>query len=436
MKQKLFIIIAAMLLVPMGIFSQTYQELWKEVEQAQRKDLPKTAMEHLQKIEAKAQKAGDYGELLKATLLTSRLQAEVAPDSLKPALERLEQEAESTKDVALKAVYCTVLSKVYADNAPHLDEDAREKSKTYREQALEHPEALARAKGEAYRPFVVNGKDSKVYYDDDLLNIVGRELGEWQWLHGYYSKTGNRKAACLTGVEAFDIDGPEITTPHGKRASRIEVKSSASVQIDTPDNKEPISLPPSQLKFSIRKAIDWQSKSKVAQRNNDLYVFAHYKATSKSDNMLDLSFWDFYVYPTYKIDGDASGLAKQNSISVYRLEMLDVPCVSFRDLFQEIKKVTDDITAHYASNWYGVELISDPSTRSEAEKAEIAALSAACREMGYEYSARYLELFGKRAMDPGFTHGINQAVEAFYKKCVEELHPYNWYHQYPKDIIL
>ena len=97
MKQKLFIIIAAMLLVPMGIFSQTYQELWKEVEQAQRKDLPKTAMEHLQKIESKAQKAGDYGELLKATLLTSRLQAEVAPDSLKPALERLEQDFFCTK---------------------------------------------------------------------------------------------------------------------------------------------------------------------------------------------------------------------------------------------------------------------------------------------------------------------------------------------------
>lgn len=241
--------------------------------------------------------------------------------------------------------------------------------------------------------------------------------------------------AVKTGVEAFDIDGPEITTPHGKRASRIEVKSSASVQIDTPDDKEPIILPPSQLKFSIRKAIDWQSKSKVAQRNNDLYVFAHYKATSKSDNMLDLSFWNFYVYPTYKIDGDASGLAKQNSISVYRLEMLDVPRVSFRDLFQEIKKVTDDITAHYASNWYGVELISDPSTRSETEKAEIAILSATCREMGYEYSARYIEMFGKRAMDPGFYHGINQAAEKFYKKCVEELHPYNWYHQYPKDVI-
>ena len=34
------------------------------------------------------------------------------------------------------------------------------------------------------------------------------------------------------GVEPYDIDGPEITTPHGKRKSRIEVKCAASVQLD------------------------------------------------------------------------------------------------------------------------------------------------------------------------------------------------------------
>ena len=203
MKQKLLIMMAAMLLVPMGLFSQTYQELWKQVEQAQRKDLPKTAMEHLKKIEEKAQKAGDYGQLLKSTLMTSRLQAEVAPDSLLPAVKRLEEEAEKTKDVALKAVYCTVLSQVYSGNVRQLGEDAPEKAQNYRQQALAHPDALAQAKTGVYDPFVINGKDSKNYYDDDLLNVIGRELREWRWMHDYYTKAGNRRAACLTGSEAF-----------------------------------------------------------------------------------------------------------------------------------------------------------------------------------------------------------------------------------------
>ena len=204
MKQKLLIMMAAMLLVPMGLFSQTYQELWKQVEQAQKKDLPKTAIEHLRKIEEKAQKAGDYGQLLKSTLLTSRLQAEVAPDSLLPAVERLEKETEKTQDAALKAVYCAVLSQVYSENSRQLGDDAAAKVEAYRQQALAHPEDLAKAKAGIYEPFVVNGKDSKDYYDDDLLNVIGRELGAWRWMHDYYTKVGNRRAACLTGKEAFD----------------------------------------------------------------------------------------------------------------------------------------------------------------------------------------------------------------------------------------
>ena len=204
MKQKLLIMMAAMLLVPMGLFSQTYQELWKQVEQAQEKDLPKTAMEHLQKIEAKAQKAGDYGQLLKATLLTSKLQADVAPDSLQPAVKQLEQECDKTQNVALKAVYCTILSKVYENNSRWLDEDAADKAQGYRQQALQHPEALAQVQTDPYEPFVITGKDSKTYYNNDLLSVVGRELDAWQWLHEYYSKAGNRRAACLTGVDAFD----------------------------------------------------------------------------------------------------------------------------------------------------------------------------------------------------------------------------------------
>ena len=44
MKQKLFIIVAMVLLMPIGTFGQTYKDLWKQVEQAQDRDLPKTAI--------------------------------------------------------------------------------------------------------------------------------------------------------------------------------------------------------------------------------------------------------------------------------------------------------------------------------------------------------------------------------------------------------
>ena len=75
MKLKSFIIVAMVLLMPLGLFSQTYKELWKQVENAQNKDLPKTVISHLEKIEKKAQAEKAYGQLMRSTLLHAQLLA-------------------------------------------------------------------------------------------------------------------------------------------------------------------------------------------------------------------------------------------------------------------------------------------------------------------------------------------------------------------------
>ena len=147
------------------------------------------------------------------------------------------------------------------------------------------------------------------------------------------------------GNEPWDIDGPDLYTSQGKRPSRIEVKSTASIQINTPDEKEPLSLPDTKLTFSIRKAIDWDRPELGENRNNDLYVFCHYKAGRKKDDILDLCNWDFYVYPTYKIEQDSS-LKEQKSISVYRLKALKVQPQSYETLYDEIIRVINEISNH------------------------------------------------------------------------------------------
>ena len=262
---------AALLLVPMGLFSQTYQDMWKQVEQALDKDLPKTAMEHLQKIESKAQKERAYGQLLRATLLYARQQARIAPDSLQPAVVRLEKKAEATQDVALKAVYHTVLSKIYEDNGRTLGEESADKAEKYRQQAMSQPEALAKVKTEPYEPFVIKGKDSKVYYDDDLLNVVGRTLEAWQWLHEYYSKVGNRKAACLTGVEAFNdkasLDSLAVVYGDLPEACEIAIKRLGMMDEDNEkDVKERITY----LRESLKKWGSWKRANVLRNIESDM----------------------------------------------------------------------------------------------------------------------------------------------------------------------
>ena len=197
MNKKIGMVLAAWLLIPMAMVAQTYSALWKQVEAAQEKDLPKTALTHLTKIETKARQERAYGQLLKAALTTVKLQGEIAPDSMAPAVKRLEQQLKGTREVALQAVYATVLSKIFSDNSELEDHDA--KRTHYRTLALAHPEVLGKTPASSYEPLIIKGKDSEVF-GHDLLSVIGIELDAWQWMTDYYEKTGNCPAACLTAV--------------------------------------------------------------------------------------------------------------------------------------------------------------------------------------------------------------------------------------------
>lgn len=201
MRQKTLIMIAILLFMPMWIFGQDYNALWKKVHEAVTKDLPQTAVNHLTTIEQTAQKEKAYGQLLKASLYRATMQAEVSPDSLAPAVERLRKQEQQAKDKALKAVYATVLYSIYHDN-PSIADDWQKRCEEYRATALASPDALAKVKNNVYEPFVKYGSDSDIY-DNDLLHIIGQELGAWEWMHDYYEKAGNRRAACMTALEVL-----------------------------------------------------------------------------------------------------------------------------------------------------------------------------------------------------------------------------------------
>ena len=94
--------------MPFMTWGQTYSAMWKKVDEAEKKDLPQTMSKVLQEIVDKAEKERAYGQLMKAELKNAQVKASVAPDSLKPAVEALEQRCEGIKDEVLKTVYQTV----------------------------------------------------------------------------------------------------------------------------------------------------------------------------------------------------------------------------------------------------------------------------------------------------------------------------------------
>lgn len=194
MKKVIYLLI--LLLMPASIYADSYTSLWKKVAEARSKDLPKTQIECLRRIISKAENEKQYGHLLKAQLQQAAVQTRISPDSLTFETERIVQKAENAKDEAARAVYASVLGKIYQQQE---SEDARDKSKMWFAKSMANPKLLAKHKSEEYSPAVVSGIDSKIFYDD-LLHVIGFEAEDYNTLYHYYTQNGNRAAACITAV--------------------------------------------------------------------------------------------------------------------------------------------------------------------------------------------------------------------------------------------
>ena len=202
MKRSRLISLVVAMLMPLAAIADSYTSLWKQFDSAMQKDHPQSALKVLAQITDKAQREHEYGQLLKAQVSIAGCETMMSPDSLMPAIERLkyaEQTAVSNGDNVLAAVYQSVLGSVYTDNRRLLD-DGVAIGKEYYAKSMAHPDVLASAYATGYEPFVVDGVDSKYYYDD-LLHVIGMRAGDYRTMHDYYASHGKREGALLTALE-------------------------------------------------------------------------------------------------------------------------------------------------------------------------------------------------------------------------------------------
>ena len=226
--KKTLMTLAVLLACVMTMEGQTYATLWKQVKEAEQKDLPRSQYDLLMKIARKAQKEHQPGQLMKAELQGARVMTEISPDSLLPAVERMEQRMETENDVVLKTVYQVVLRRIYKNNS--------ELERTPQEILLT-PELcgqLAAVKAVDYEPLTVKGVDSR-YFGDDLLSVIGYELEQYQPLYDYYSEKGNRHASFLTALMLLRQQCPDGQVELKKAEYLQRVDSLISVYEDLPE---------------------------------------------------------------------------------------------------------------------------------------------------------------------------------------------------------
>lgn len=189
-----------------NVKAQTYQNLWKQVDEAVQQDLPQTQRGVLKKIAAKAEREAQYGHLLKALLTDARVAVQVSPDSLQPAVDQLKKREQQARSIPLQAVCQTALAYIYEHNSS-LDENWLKVAQDYKERAIAHPSELAAVKAADYEPLVEKGGDSGVF-GDDLLSVIGYETGQFVALHQYYLTTPNRRAQLFTALKVLENQSP------------------------------------------------------------------------------------------------------------------------------------------------------------------------------------------------------------------------------------
>ncbi len=200
--RRLIIAINLCIFMSSNLTAQTYVNLWKQVENAQNKDLPTDQLSVLQQIEDKARKDKEYGHLLKAQLQAITVASDISPDSLAPRLQRYEEEATAVKDEALQAVYYTSLWHFYYYCYAALavsEKESEKRAAVYHDKALANPARLAKVKAKTYEPLAVAGDNASIF-NNDLLHLIAFETQAYQTMIDYYSHVGNRSAACIASL--------------------------------------------------------------------------------------------------------------------------------------------------------------------------------------------------------------------------------------------
>lgn len=176
--------------------AQTYEKLWKQVEQAQQKSLPQTVVKLTEEICRKALDEKNSPQLLKAYLCRAAFQERLTPDSLYARLNEMERWVTTETDETDRAILHSLLASEYADYwqsrrytiAARTDlvtddqpADIREwtprqfveKVETHAAASTRQVTLLTRTSTDTHRPFVEQGEQS-AYYSHDLYHLLVR----------------------------------------------------------------------------------------------------------------------------------------------------------------------------------------------------------------------------------------------------------------------
>ena len=196
--------LSLIVLLVMSVFApvqaQTYDNLWKELEVLERKDLPKSVISEAMKIYDKAKAEQNVPQMMKAYLTAMQYRSLLTPDSLKVDMNGLEQWASQTGSVEDKAILYSILGEMT------MLADVK-KGFGYLQASLKDKDRLLLIPVEKLRPMVRVGEASKRYFRDNLYNLLARRaiqiMQQYRWQAAAKANQTNSLPADMTDMDQF-----------------------------------------------------------------------------------------------------------------------------------------------------------------------------------------------------------------------------------------
>ena len=181
-----------------GIYAQTFDKLWKQVEQAEKKSLPETVIKLTDKIYRKGEMEKNSPQMLKAYMWRMKYRERITPDSFYISLKGLEEWVKHTDKPMDRAILHSLLAGIYADYAARNQWSLRQQTdivgvvpadmlnwtanifvdtiQTHIRKAMSDSVLLLKTSSRTYIPFVELGETSEYYHHDMYHLLASRSI--------------------------------------------------------------------------------------------------------------------------------------------------------------------------------------------------------------------------------------------------------------------
>ena len=259
-----------------AVHAQSYEKLWKQVEQAQKKSLPQTVIKLTDEIYRKGEREQNAPQMLKAYLCRETYQQSLTPDSIYSNFKYMERWALTEKNPVSKAILHSLLAREYADfmqdnrrallsrtllDVNEAPGDVREwsinqfvsKIDEHNSASLQDSLELLKTSAEKYVPFTILEDGSRFYKHDMYHLLASRAISTYtdfggfnvdtlmrarinaiygNMINAYRQRAGSEDALLLCSLDYWDwkVTGGTGSEPYPTYRIRKEQVDKAYIQ--------------------------------------------------------------------------------------------------------------------------------------------------------------------------------------------------------------